>query len=321
MRLKVLIGCIDFNNYTGSELYYYELAKELVKLNCDVTICSNLAGGDLSHRTSKLGIKTCSLNEPVGYKLGDGKWLTNQNGHLIVSQPNQLYNVLPFKFDVLCLSHQPIINYLINLYPNTPVLSINHSEVIDLENPVIHPQIKKYVAIRPEIKDYMVNNFNIPENIIDIVYNPIDCNRFRIKDKEIRDKKRVLFVGSLHDLREKTILDLIEKTKANNEEFWIVGRNHGLDMNKMLRENSHIKHFNAEWGVEKYIHQCDETAGVLLGRTTIESWMCGKPSWIYDIDKYGNINSKKLYSVPDNLDRFKSDLVGKEIKEKLLNII
>ena len=36
-QLKVLISCLFFRTFTGSELYVYELAKELIKLNCSVT--------------------------------------------------------------------------------------------------------------------------------------------------------------------------------------------------------------------------------------------------------------------------------------------
>ena len=33
-KLKVLIGCLFFQKFTGSEMYVYELSKNLVKLNC-----------------------------------------------------------------------------------------------------------------------------------------------------------------------------------------------------------------------------------------------------------------------------------------------
>jgi hypothetical protein len=319
-KLKILIGCINFNGYTGSELYYYELAKGLLELDCDVSVCSTLEGGDLSQKAARLGIKTFSLKEPPGYRLGDGKWTINNMGNPAISVPNKLYGNSQVKFDVLCLSHQPIINYMVQLYPDTPILSINHSEVIDVEGPIIHPQIKRYVAVRAEIKDYIVNNYSVDENLIDVIYNPIDDSRFKIENSEKKDKKIVLFVGSLHDLREKMIFDLINKTKENNEEFWMLGRNHGLNLNKILSENQHVKYFDATWDVEKYIHKCDETAGILLGRTTIESWLCGKPAWIYDIDKTGTIHNKTLHQVPEDLDKFKSSVVCQQIKEMLINI-
>ena len=321
MKLKVLIGCINFNNYTGSELYFYELAKELVKLGCDVTVCSNINGGDLSERAIKLGVKVCDIRTPPGYKLGDGKWTFNKNGVKEVTNTGVLYKTSPVKYDVLCLSHQPIINTLLKLYPNTPTLSINHSEVIDLENPILDKQIKKYIAIRPEIKEYMISNFNIPENIIDIIYNPVDYDRFKIYGDSIREKRRVLFIGTLDYLRRNMINDLIETTKHNYEELWIVGKNHCIDIDKILRENKHVSYFNAEWNVENFIKQCDVTAGILLGRTTIESWLCGKPAYIYDIDKHGNIKNITLHNPTNDLEKFNSGFVANKIMDNLLSII
>jgi len=79
-KLKVLIGCLFFGSYTGSELHVYELAKELTKQNCEVHIVSQL-GDKMVKRIQKFGVKCFPLQEPPGYKLGDGKWgLNTPNG-------------------------------------------------------------------------------------------------------------------------------------------------------------------------------------------------------------------------------------------------
>jgi hypothetical protein len=49
--------------------------------------------------------------------------------------------------------------------------------------------------------------------------------------------------------------------------------------------------------------------------------MCGKPGWIYDVNPAGNIISKKLHEVPENLDKYKSSKVIQQIKEKYLEIV
>jgi glycosyltransferase involved in cell wall biosynthesis len=41
-RIKVLLSCLFFRGFTGSELYVYELAKSLMKLNCSVTVFHKL---------------------------------------------------------------------------------------------------------------------------------------------------------------------------------------------------------------------------------------------------------------------------------------
>jgi hypothetical protein len=69
------------------------------------------------------------------------------------------------------------------------------------------------------------------------------------------------------------------------------------------------------------VQQCDETAGILLGRTTIEGWLCGKGGWIYDIDKSGNILGKTFNPVPEDVNKFRSDNITKQIIEEYKEVI
>jgi hypothetical protein len=130
----------------------------------------------------------------------------------------------------------------------------------------------------------------------------------------------VLFVGSIDYLREKTIRDLVDYTKENNKELWLVGENKSNFLSEITK-NSHVKFHGPTLDVDKYIHKCSETAGILLGRTTIEGWMCGKPGWIYNVDNMGNILNKELFNVPQDVDKFKSSNVSKEIKNKILEVL
>ena len=67
---------------------------------------------------------------------------------------------------------------------NIRVIIINkiytiHSEVISLEDPVKNITVKKYIAIRPEIKDYLISTHDISEKSIEVIYNPIDEKKFK----------------------------------------------------------------------------------------------------------------------------------------------
>lgn len=312
-KLKVLIGCLNFTNYTGSELYVFELAKELVKQGCDVSICSNI-GNPLASAVKALGIKTYTLQEPPGFKLGDGKWKLKTTEGEIDSVPNTLYQINKIDFDVIHLNHKPVTEHLLRLYPNIPVVCSIHSEVISLEEPVISEQIKKYIAIRPEIKEYLIDRFEINSDKIDVIYNPIDGNRFKkYPTVKPRDKKRILFVGTIDYLRKDTIQDLINTTKENHEELWIVGKKNDTYLDEMILNQSHVTYFPPTANVEKYIKECDETAGILLGRTTIEGWLCGKKGWIYDVDNSGNIKSKELHEIPADVNKFDSKIIAEQI--------
>ena len=220
------------------------------------------------------------------------------------------------------MNHKPVTEHLLRLYPNTPTICSIHSEVIPLEEPVISDSIKQYIAIRQEIKDHIVSIFGIPEDKVCVIHNPIDGDKFKvINSTEKREKKRILFVGTIDYLRKNTIQDLIDKTKADNQELWIVGKKNDTYLDEMIAGEDHVAYFEPTSNVEKFIHQCDETAGILLGRTTIEGWMCGKAGWIYDIDANGNIQSQKLHAVPEDIAKFNSKSITAEIIEEYKKIL
>jgi len=319
-KMNVLISCLSFANLTGSEMYVYELAKGLVENNCNVTICSQL-GQPMVDKAKKLGIKLYNLSEPPGYKLGDGEWGVNTPQGLVKSEKGKLYKVSEVNFDIMHLNHKPITEHFLRLYPEIEAICTIHSEVINLEEPVISEKIKKYIAIRPEIKDFLINSFGINESKIEVIYNPIDSNRFKPTNGQKNWKnKRILFVGTIDYLRKNTIIDLIKTTAESNDELWLVGKENDVKVSDIFNEyggdTSHVKYFGPQNNVENYIKQCDETAGILLGRTTIEGWMCGKKGWIYDVDSSGNILSKNLHNIPEDIDKFNSDCVAKEIKQR-----
>ena len=321
-KFRVLIGCLSFQNLTGSELHVFELARQLIKKGCEVTVCST-CGGEIARRAKAAGIKMANIQEPPGYKLGDGTWtMQTPEGQTVTSQEGALYRMSAAPFDIMHLNHKPIAEHLIQLYPELEAVSTIHSEVIALEHPVIHPHIKKYITIRPEIQDFIVEEFDIPRENTDVIYNPIDQNRFKpAPPTKKRDKKRTLFVGTIDYLRKETILDLINKTKEEDGELWIVGKENDVKISELIDGHDHVSYFEPTWNVEKYIRECDETAGILLGRTTIEGWLCGKPGWIYDINQMGEIENKELYPVPEDVDKFKGEVIADQIIEHYKTVL
>ena len=316
-RLKVLISCLFFRTFTGSELYVYELAKGLLKENCDVTVMSQI-GGPLTDMAKRAGIKCITFEQAPGFKLGDGVWTFDAGNGVQTSTPNMMYRISDVNFDLIHMQHKPVAERMIQFYPEIDKIYSIHSEVIELEDPITHESIKKYIAIRPEIKDHMINNFEIPEKDIEVIYNPVDNEKFKSKPSKVQDA--VLFVGTIDYLRRETIMDLIEYTKDNDKELWLMGEDKQNYLPTILTQ-SHVKHFNPNWNVEKLINDCSETAGIQLGRTTIESWLCGKPSWIYKVNSYGNIVSKERFDPPTDLEKYYANNVVKQIKEQYLKIL
>jgi glycosyltransferase involved in cell wall biosynthesis len=318
-RIKVLISCLFFRNFTGSELYVYELAKSLMKLNCSVTILSQI-GGPLTEMAKKIGIKCLSFENAPGFKLGDGKWSFNTPEGQQVSIPNNLYKISEADYDIIHIQHKPVTERILNMYPELNKISTIHSEVMGqgLEDPIMDKTIKKYIAIRPEIKSHLIENFEIPEEMIEVIYNPVDNTKFQPKD--IQTENYVLFVGTIDYLRKESILDLIEYTREIGKELWLVGQNNGNYLENILLE-PHVKHFPATWNIEEYILKSYETAGIQLGRTTIEGWMCGKPSWIYKVDSGGFILSKEKFNPPTDIEKYHTLKVAQQIKDEYLKIL
>ena len=317
-RIKVLISSLFFKTFTGSELYVFELAKNLIKQNCDVTVMSQI-GGPLTDMAKRLGIKCVSFEEAPGFKLGDGKWGFNTEEGFKPSTENVLYRVSEVNFDIIHMQHKPVAERMIQFYPEIDKIYSIHSEVIELEDPIKHESIKKYIAIRPEIKEHIINKFEIPEEMIDVIYNPIDSDKFKPKPT-VKTENSVLFVGTIDYLRKETILDLMERTKEEGKELWLVGENKSNYLQQVLFE-PHVKHFPPTWSVENFIYRCEETAGIQLGRTTIEGWMCGKPSWIYKVDSGGFILSKERFEPPTDIEKYYASNVAKQIKEEYQKII
>jgi glycosyltransferase involved in cell wall biosynthesis len=317
-KVKVLLSCLNFRTFTGSELYVFELAKELKTLNCSVTVLSQI-GGPLTDMAKKLGIKCLSFEEAPGFKLGDGKWGFNTPEGFKPSTENVLYRVSEVDFDIIHMQHKPVAERMIQFYPEISKIYSIHSEVIELENPIKHESIKKYIAIRPEIKEYIVDKFEIPEEQVDIIYNPIDSDKFK-PNPSVKTENSVLFVGTIDYLRKETILDLMERTKEEGKELWLVGEDKSNYLQQVLFE-PHVKYFPPTWSVENFIYRCEETAGIQLGRTTIEGWMCGKPSWIYKVDSGGFILSKERFEPPTDVEKYFASNVAKQIKEEYQKVL
>lgn len=159
---------------------------------------------------------------------------------------------------------------------------------------------------------------NISDNQVVVIYNPIDNTRFNTEN--VKDNGYLLFVGTIDYLRKETIFDLVKKTKEDSQEFWLVGKNHSNYLNQIL-SNPHVKYFDATSDVENFVKNCNVTAGILLGRTTIEGWMCGKSGWIYDINDKGNILNKNLYILPSDIEKFYSENVINQIKTEYEKIL
>lgn len=298
-KLRVLICCQFFKNFTGSELVVYEYAKELINLGCEVTIVAGQVGDPLLTKAKYAGIKVFSLMNAPNYRV-------NHEGQLQFIK-NEM------EFDIIHINHKPIGNYILQMYPNTPAVMHIHSEIIpNFEEPIIHDAVKHYISIRKGVTDY-IKSFEIKEEYITEISNPFDTSRFNTNYKpKSNEKEIILFIGTFDYLRKQILYDLLEETKNNNQILWLIGANNDGYATD-LASHDHVKYFGIKENVEDYIKKCDYTAGILIGRTTIEGFLCGKRGWVYDVDKEGNILNKELKEIPNNLEEYTSQFAAQKV--------
>lgn len=318
--LSVLLGVLNFQTLTGSELSTLELAKGLSKNGCEVSVLSTQVSDNFKRICSQHNIKTYTTNEPPGYKVGDGQWFINTPQGPKTTENGKLYRIQDNMFDVIQTNHTPITDFILKLYPDYPLVTVVRSEVIDLENPIIDEKIKHYIAIRPSIKDYIVNNFNVDENDVSVLYNPFDNKRFKKCEPINNNKEIILFVGTMDYLRKQPIEHLIEKVNQENKILWLVGKDTMGYASQFSQEHENVEYFPPTDKIEDFYYKCDITAGIMLGRTTIEGFLCGKPAWIYNVDKTGNILNYDFHDVPEDLSIFDYDTVINKFKQTYMDV-
>ena len=265
--MNILLCCLSYREYTGSEIYFYELSTALHSANHNVSIFSPFVDNPLRDRTKD------------------------------ISFPGK-EEIKKETYDMVLFSHGKVIWEYIKDVKTNKLINIIHSEVIDLEEPVDDSRINLYVGIRPSIVNFIKGK--IPAANIKLIYNPFDFTRFnpqRCKKKKSVKNKVVLFPGSLDYLRYKPLKYLLGLSEKQNFKVLHVGRS---DYSTVHPNFATIE---PTWNVEKYYKQCDIVSGIFLGRTSIEGLLAGKKVLQFDVDKTGTI--KKVYwHTEDNLEKF-----------------
>jgi hypothetical protein len=284
--MKVLLACLNVNGLGGSELYHYELAKELHSL-CDLTLFT---------------LREIDPNDQVRIKLNE----------LGIKQVDLSSLNLSDNFDIVVASQPQVNQTMINCFAHSaiPIVSIIHSEVRS-EDPVLNPTISHYIGIRQPIVDMLVNHYKIDKNKVSLIYNPIDQSRFNNKDLKPLEKTTGLFVGEVLDsLRSNTVNHLVHSCIENDWDLLLMSESK-YDFN-----HPNIKYIDKTWNTENILKQVHFTAGILLGRTTLESWCCDVPSYIYNIDVRGNL----LEVITDEVDNIKTLCDSKNVAQQHLEL-
>jgi hypothetical protein len=93
----------------------------------------------------KYGIKVAPMQEPPGYKLGDGKWMLNTPQGPTPSAPKTLYKVQDVNFDIIHLFNDELIDHYKKLYPDNTIINTQYVDglfVMDVQNEKVVKTIK-----------------------------------------------------------------------------------------------------------------------------------------------------------------------------------
>jgi hypothetical protein len=265
--MKILLGCLNANGLGGSELYHYELAREL-----------DLAGHDVTLFT----LRQIDWMDQVRLQLQHVRQLDTTN--LDITE----------KYDIIVASQPQVNVFMLDHFKDTPVISIIHSEIRS-EDPVLDPRISHYIAIRQPIADMLINEYKIPADKVSLIYNPIDTSRFNSDEDVKLDRYSGIFVGEVLDpIRFKAVQHLVAQCIENDWDLYLMSESR-YDFN-----HPNIKYIDKRWDTENVVKMMYFTAGILLGRTTLEGWCCDIPGYMYIIDIRGNILDIET-TAPDNI--------------------
>ncbi|MEY4334130.1 MAG: hypothetical protein RLZZ196_2873 [Bacteroidota bacterium] len=268
--MKILLGCLNANGLGGSELYHYELAKEL-----------HLSGNDVTLFTARQIDKNDIVRKKL-YELG-------------VKQIDLSNLDTSEHFDIIVASQPQVNLFFIEKFPNIPKISIIHSEIRS-EDPILNDNIQHYIAIRQPIADMLINEYNIPSDKVSLIYNPIDRNRFNSENSLKNQKKSGIFVGEVLDnIRFKSVSHLVNSCIDKDWDLYL------MSDSRYDFKHPNIKYIDKRWDTENVVKNMDFTAGILLGRTTLEGWCCGVPGYMYLIDINGDILNIEIQK-PENIE-------------------
>lgn len=209
------------------------------------------------------------------------------NFDLNIESLNDVKNI---NFDLIIIMQAGHFKNLDIKIGNARIINIIHSEVYDCDHPLINNRVK-YIAVRQEIKDYLINNFNIAPEKITILINPINKKFYEISNQELDEfyeKKFGIFAcSSFGQVRHKAIIDFAIFCKDLNYKSLLIAP---LDQRlKNTLENIYDKIIEPCDDINKYIQKAQISGGIQKGRTYWEAKLCGKATIEYIVNSNGDI--------------------------------
>jgi glycosyltransferase involved in cell wall biosynthesis len=220
-----------------------------------------------------------------------------------------------FKPDVMHLNDFWPTQFLLSRYPKHPAIVSVHSE-LPMGNPMVSERVKKYICIRESIQRKVVQEDLVSQDRTVFIPNGFDTSRFNTNyEMPHHPRKKILFVGTINVLRKEALAHTFQIAEDNDWDVQVIGQR----LDRFLDGYPNWIHVDPEvggvWNIEDYVKACDLTAGILLGRTTIEGWLCSKPGIIFDIDLNARVTDWNVHDPPDDVMKYDAKNVVKQLLE------
>lgn len=301
--MKILLSLMKLD-IGGAETHVVELAKELCRRGRDVVVASN--GGAFVKELEDFGIKHYSVP------------LQNKNPKNVVKAFKLLRNIIEEEKVDIVHSHARIPSFILGKLHKKmgfPFVTTAHwvfTTKYGLK--YITDWGQKTVAVSEDIKKYLMDNYNIPENDITVTINGIDTDKFspQTDAKPARSEfglqendNVIVYVSRMDESRSLVAHHLIEAVKrldpiVENLKAVIVGD--GDDFAKVKAEteaaNSDLGReaimlAGARVDIAELIAPCKLFVGV--SRAALEAMAEGKPVIVAGNEGYiGMFNEEKL---------------------------
>ncbi|MCB0750194.1 MAG: glycosyltransferase, partial [Ignavibacteriae bacterium] len=176
-KLNILITNHQLLDFTGSEIYTYTLAEQLVRNGHNVTIYTKYADKILNM-----------------FKLINVKIITNIN------------EIANENFDIAHIHHNIMAIEVRYYFPSLPIVFLSHGVIPFLEQPpIIDLGISKFIAVSEEVKNNLISK-GIDEKKIDVIRNIIDpIYFFPISEINEKPQKALIITNKMNLEVEKTI--------------------------------------------------------------------------------------------------------------------
>ena len=217
------------------------------------------------------------------------------NGNIITHNFNinieSLDDIRNIDFDLIIIMQAQHFESLNIKIKNSKIVNIIHSEVYQVDNPLIHNKAK-YISVRDEIKQHLIKNFNIkPENIITLI-NPINKkyysnDQLNKLDNFYNEKFGLFACGSLGEIRWKAAIDFAFFCKELNYKSLLMASLNEETKKEFYKFYDRI--IPPSENVNLFMQKAQISGGILKGRTYWEAKLCGKPVIEYMVNPQGDI--------------------------------